>query len=172
MAYFNNISAGKKESDSEEGLSGNEEEVEEEDHVSERSEPSDTEQECSDTSSDSSDFDMPLFEVRTEMQSSSEMQISASLSTATEDNPAPRSRYFVKDGTVWLKTPFRQNVKTRAENIITQLPGVTKEAKSATSELESWGLFFINDMLENVLRFTNVRIQRKIKSCDDLSKHT
>lgn len=155
-----------EESDSEEDFLGDEEEGEESDNVSERSVPSDTEQECSDNSSD---FDIPLSEVRTEIQSGLN---SASSSSAAKNNPAPTSRYFGKDGTVWLKTPFRQNVRTRAENIITQLPGVTPEAKSATSELECWDLFFSNDMLQNVLKFTNVRIQRKIESCNDLAKHT
>lgn len=156
-----------EESDSEENLPDNEEEIGEEDHVSEQSEPSDTEQECSDHSSDSSEDDSPLSEIRREMQSSSNCA-----PLAQQDHPVSRSRYLGKDGTLWLKTPFRQNVRTRAENIITQLPGVTRDAKSATSELECWGLFFSNEMLQNTLRYTNVRIQRKIESCEDLSKHT
>lgn len=154
-----------EESDSDKDLLDDGEEVEEEDHVSVRSKPSDTEQECSDDSSICSDDDIPLSEIG--------VQTSSNRAPLTqEDHPVSRSRYLGKDGTAWLKTPFRQNVRTRAENIITQLPGVTQEAKSATSELECWGLFFSNEMLQNILRYTNVRIQRKIVSCEDLSKHT
>lgn len=156
-----------EESDTEDDLPDNDDEAEEEDHVSVRSEPSDTEQECSDHSSDSSDDNIPLSERRKEIQARPNREPSTQ-----QDYPVSQSRYLGKDGTVWVKTPFRQNVRTRAENIITQLPGVTQGAKFATSELECWGLFFSNEMLQNILRYTNVRIKRKIEACEDLSKHT
>lgn len=160
-----------EESESEEGLSDSDD-VDEEDHVSVCSQPSDTEQECS----DSDDDNVPLHEIRTQLQSSANRstlpQQERPVSPESSSRHEIRPRYIGKDGTVWLKTPFRRNVRTRAENIITQLPGVSQKSKSATSELECWNLFFSNDMLQNVLTYTNARIERKMASYPDLSKHT
>lgn len=161
-----------EESDSDEVLTDNDDV--EEDHVSVCSQQSDTEQDCS----DSEDDNIPLSEMRKHVESNTRRAQSPQQEHHVSD-PEPSSshevgssRYLGKDGTVWLKKPLRQNVRTRAENIITQMPGVTQRAKSATSEVDCWNLFFSNDMLQTILAYTNSRIARRIASCQDLSKHT
>ncbi|CAG4940210.1 unnamed protein product [Parnassius apollo] len=142
-----------EESDSDDFFSDNDH-ADEEDHVSVCSQASDT--------------NVPLSEVRMELQSSaSSLQQVPETSLQRE----VRLQYLGKDGTVWFKTPSRRNVRTTAENIITQLPGVTREAKFATSELECWGLFFSDCILQKIMTYTNTRIRRKMASCKDLSKH-
>lgn len=127
--------------------------------MSERSESSDTEQEISDIDDD--DDDVPLSERNRSSGSANSSNRACSL-----------SHYLGKDGTILNKTPFRHNVRTRAENIIHQLPGVVPEAKSAMTELECWNLFFTYDMLQKILIYTNARIRPKIALCTNLSKYT
>ncbi|CAG4930600.1 unnamed protein product [Colias eurytheme] len=98
-----------EQSDSEKsGISSESEE--DQDRVSVQSQETDTEQ----APSSSDEDDTPL----------SELQVQ-------------RSQYYVgKDGTKWQKQPFRQNRRTRMENIITVPPGVQPQAKSALSEID------------------------------------
>ena len=60
------------------------------------------------------------------------------------------------DGTRWKKHfNLRKNVRTRADNLITQLPGVKGEAKQKKTTMEIWSLFFTNTMLEKIVFYTN-----------------
>ena len=145
---------------------------EEGDHLSVRSQDSDTDQEASDNNSD----DEPLIQLRRHLHSSpSELQQDLDTnSTATSSfGSQERTTYFFgKDGTKWRKTPLRQNVRTRAENIITQAPGVRPVAQNAASENECWNIFFTDQMVDQILAYTNARIQIKIAACQDPSKYS
>ncbi|CAG5043357.1 unnamed protein product [Parnassius apollo] len=101
--------------------------VDEEDHVNICSQAIDTEQK----SSESDDDNVPLSENRMELQSSSSF---IQQQPDTSSRREVRLQYLGKNGTVWFKTPFWYNVRTRAKYIITRLPGVTREAKCVTSE--------------------------------------
>lgn len=160
------IMAVLEESDSD-VLPSDQESEEDDDHVSERSEASNTEQEISD------DDEVPLATIRRRVQSEQNLQQEeyASTSLSTRDCEYTR-QYFGKDGTAWFRKPLRQNVRTRAENIIDQLPGVAPEAKAALSEFASWNLFFTDEMLQLILNYTNERIRPKIALCNNLSKYT
>ncbi|KAK9711576.1 Transposase IS4 [Popillia japonica] len=73
--------------------------------------------------------------------------------------------FFGSDGTRWKKHfGGRRNVRTRADNIITQLPGVKGEAKEKRTPIEIWNLFITNDMLERIVVYTNIQIELKIYS--------
>lgn len=100
----------------------------EEDHLSERSNPSDTEQ---DSAESEDDDDIPLSSLLHRNRSREEQCTSESASSSNANRECSSSFYRGKDGTMWHKTPFRQNVRTRTENIIHQLPAVVPEAKSA-----------------------------------------
>ncbi|KAL3271497.1 hypothetical protein HHI36_021979 [Cryptolaemus montrouzieri] len=91
---------------------------EDDDHVIERSEATNTEQEISD------DDEVPLATIRRRVQSEANLHQEeyASTSLSTRDCEITR-QYFGEDGTAWFRKPLRQNVRTRAENIIHQLPG-------------------------------------------------
>ncbi|KAL3287375.1 hypothetical protein HHI36_001849 [Cryptolaemus montrouzieri] len=119
------IMAVLEESDSD-VMPSDQESGEDDDHVSERSEATNTEQEISD------DYVVPLATIRRRVQSEANLHQEeyASTSLSTRDCEITW-QYFGKDGTAWFRKPLRQNVRTRAENIIHQLSGVAPEAKAA-----------------------------------------
>ena len=66
-----------------------------------------------------------------------------------------------KDGTSkWKTIPPRQNSRTRIHNIVTHLPGVKSVAKHATTPIEAWETFFTEEMLQLIVEYTNLEIQR------------
>lgn len=74
----------------------------------------------------------------------------------------PRNKYYLgKDGLKWLKDYPNKTVRTRAENIITRLPGCKPYATQAKSALECFLLFFDNQMLLDIVSHTNQRIAEK-----------
>nr|XP_022901780.1 piggyBac transposable element-derived protein 4-like [Onthophagus taurus] len=67
--------------------------------------------------------------------------------------------YLGKDGaTKWFKHPPWPNVRTRSENIVTQLPVVRRGYRDGKTALECWKYFFTDEMLEVILNNTNERI--------------
>lgn len=79
----------------------------------------------------------------------------------TDGLPKNRDIYLGKDGSKWNKHVPNQRVRTRADNIITHLPGVKQCAKNAKSVLDCWHLFFDRQIIEDIVRWTNVKIQQK-----------
>lgn len=72
------------------------------------------------------------------------------------------SKYFYdKNGNKWLKERNTKQVRTRAENIIIILPGVKRHAKFAKTPLECWQLFFDNQMIADIVKFTNIKISER-----------
>ena len=66
-----------------------------------------------------------------------------------------------KDGTTKRKTiPPRQNSRIRIHNILTHLPSVKSAAKHATTPAEAWETFFTEEMLQLIVEYTNLEIQR------------
>lgn len=73
-----------------------------------------------------------------------------------QENQVQTLYYYGKDGTKWQKEPLRQNVRTRSENLITQMPGVQQEAKNAKLERECWSIFVTDEtIIDTILRYTN-----------------
>lgn len=75
--------------------------------------------------------------------------------------PARVPMYTGKDGTKWLaNAPSRPNMRTRAENIITDLPGVRGNlALNAKTPLDCFRLFITQDMMNDIVSFTNIYIR-------------
>lgn len=69
--------------------------------------------------------------------------------------------YFVgKDKTTtWKKHVPPTNVKTRAENILTHLPGAKSTTKNIKSPVEIWKYFFNDDMVNIIVECTNKHIK-------------
>lgn len=145
------ILAALEESDSDIEESNADSDVEIEDHLSERSHNSDTDQNASETDSESNSSD--------------------DLDLLTHRNRLLQQYFKGKDGTMWQKAPARTNVRTRSENIISELPGVNLVAQGTKSGLECWNLFITFDMLCKIQTYTNLRIEERRASCADLSKH-
>lgn len=65
-----------------------------------------------------------------------------------------------KNGMEWLKhKPHQIKTKTARANIITKLPGVKPIAKHATKILDCWRLFFSNEVIENLVTYTNQKLR-------------
>lgn len=131
---------------------------EESDHVSQRSEASDSDVE-------NHDFGEAIAE-----ESSSDSDMNMPLSTLAS-LPSGRA-YKGKDGTLWHKNPGRSNVRTRNENIISGTPGVKPQAKDTKTPLECFGLFINESMLFDIMVHTNERIRKtrdNLKSSNEYS---
>ncbi|CAH1962352.1 unnamed protein product [Acanthoscelides obtectus] len=69
--------------------------------------------------------------------------------------------YLAKDGmTRWKNGSFPLNVRTRACNIITHLPGPRNEARELKSEIDIYNLFLDQDIIGTIVESTNIYIQK------------
>ncbi|KAK9887364.1 hypothetical protein WA026_022032 [Henosepilachna vigintioctopunctata] len=99
----------------------------------EERETTDTEQEASDNDDD----DIALSGIQRQMYFSIRRSNKPNSSDAeTSDHELLISPYSGKDGTIWRKQPFKQNVRIRSENIINFVAGVQSGARYAKSEKE------------------------------------
>ncbi|CAG4973684.1 unnamed protein product [Parnassius apollo] len=77
----------------------------------------------------------------------------------SEVRASRQSYYTGKDKTTkWQKEQFRSNVRSRAENIITHLPGVKTAARGKLSPLECFELFISDAMTDEIVNCTNEKI--------------
>lgn len=82
----------------------------------------------------------------------------------TLDPPAQQSsneapKFFGKDGTPWLKhLPQKRSTKTRRQNLVTKLPGVLREAKNKSEIIDCWNIFFLMNVLQDIVSFTNQKL--------------
>ncbi|XP_008178393.1 piggyBac transposable element-derived protein 4-like [Acyrthosiphon pisum] len=53
-----------------------------------------------------------------------------------------------------------KNTRTRSHNIIRQRPGVKKNAQNAKTIEDAWTLFFPDNMLEQIVKYTNKRLDK------------
>lgn len=73
-----------------------------------------------------------------------------------DDIPENTNFYLGKDGlTKWYKTPRQTRVRRGAHNIITHLPGVIGVARAAKSSVECWNCLFTDDILTDIVKYTN-----------------
>lgn len=85
-----------------------------------------------------------------------EMQITES--EDDEDTTEPGTKYFYgKNRYKWAAAEPTRNVRTPAHNLL-KLPG-NKNASSKIVPLEAWQTIFSQDMLDTVVRYTNLKIQ-------------
>lgn len=64
--------------------------------------------------------------------------------------------YLGKDkSTKWSKEPYRQSVRTRNFNIVTQLPGPKRAISSEKDPLGIWRHFFDDTIIEIIVEYTN-----------------
>lgn len=82
------------------------------------------------------------------------------VSTVSDNVPV----YFGRDNeTRWLVHKMQEQPgKTKRKNIVTKLPGVNNVAKNSKTVLDCWKLFFPDAIIENIVRYTNQRLDRII----------
>lgn len=70
--------------------------------------------------------------------------------------------FVTRNFTKWKKhAPANKRVRTRANNIIVNLPGVKKTAIHLLSASEIWNCFFTDEILETIVKHTNTFIEIK-----------
>lgn len=69
--------------------------------------------------------------------------------------------------TKWYKQHGNNRVRTRAENIISQLPGSKPYGGNAKSPIDCWLLFFDSVILEDITDCTNIMIRKKALAYKD-----
>ncbi|KAJ4431798.1 hypothetical protein ANN_20403 [Periplaneta americana] len=103
------------------------------DHISESEHNTDTEQEQeADSSDDDCDDNAPLSQFTT---------------------------YKGKDGTSRRKSVPPRNVKTRACNIVTHLPGCKGQARQAKLPLDTWLCLIDDNIIDDIFKYTNIYIR-------------
>lgn len=76
-----------------------------------------------------------------------------------EEEVCENNYYLGKDRmTKWRKEISRPNIRTRSHNIIIHLPCVRGDAKQCATPLECFKLFISSDIIEQIVLFTNKRI--------------
>lgn len=74
------------------------------------------------------------------------------------------AHYLGKDKkTIWNKNPPPRNRRRLRSNIISHLPGVKTIAKTAKTVFEVWNLFFDSQILDEIVRCTNVFIEKRLR---------
>lgn len=81
-----------------------------------------------------------------------------------EDYNYEQIRFYIgKDTeTLWMNQLPPQAVRIRARNIIPAIhaPGVRQAGKNALTPIDSWSLFFSDEILEKIVEYTNIKIQQ------------
>lgn len=83
-------------------------------------------------------------------------------SNSTAKKNAIKTKYILgKDKiTKWLCDPPNPKIRTKRQNIITGVPGVTKYAKDAKSPKDCWNLFFPPETIEQIVNYTNIFLEK------------
>lgn len=128
----------------------------------ELNEESEEENMCNRETVDESEEEEQDVTIESDHQSDTEQELSESdgdLSDDTEEEGL-QSYFIGKDGvTKWRKEHPPKNVRTRAHNIISQLPGPKGAAREAKSEIQALDLFISNDVLSIITTSTNIYIE-------------
>lgn len=115
------------------------------DHVSLRSFDSETEQEMTDREVEDED-----------------------LGSEEEDNSSVNDYLTSRNGTKWSCIPEPPLVRASSENV-RFLPRVKPIGQNANTVIECWKLFVTDDMLQDVVKYTNNEIQLKRSTCTNSS---
>ncbi|CAI6359412.1 unnamed protein product [Macrosiphum euphorbiae] len=77
------------------------------------------------------------------------------------DDEGENEYYLGKDKiTKWKKNPPPRNTRTAHCNIITHLPGVKPHARNAKTIIESWSLFFPDNVIQEIVTCTNIYLTK------------
>ncbi|CAH1986691.1 unnamed protein product [Acanthoscelides obtectus] len=95
-------------------------------------------------------------------QSSDEEEMIESISQPQRLSKVPL--FVGKNDTKWLKhKTYEPSRKTRSQNIITKLPGVSREAKGAKEIIDCWQIFFTTEIIAEIVTYTNQKVDEMRK---------
>lgn len=85
---------------------------------------------------------------------------SESEQSGEEDDSVENEMYIGRNGFQWCPQPVLQNKRRKqaAHNIVKHLPGVIGQAKAAKSPIEAFQLFISDEILEEIVKCTNIFI--------------
>lgn len=112
----------------------------------------------------------PDYEEETEHSSESQQSDSEDESFIAQPKRT-NDYYYGKNDFKWQKQPPAQNTRTRCHNIIVQLPGLRQYAKvlgENPSPVNIWHLLLTEEITNEVLRWTNVKISQVRANYSDL----
>lgn len=75
-------------------------------------------------------------------------------------------RFFIgKDNeTLWISQPISSSGKIKAKNILKILPGPKGNAKKAKTEIDAFSLYITDEMVDDIVTYTNIYIENKKSS--------
>lgn len=118
-------------------------------------ESSESEEEEPESNSDSEIDNVEI----SEHDSNSEQEGQSDVEDVADSNTTSGNYYVGRDKkTIWRKEKPASNVRTRAHNIITHLPGPKGVARQAKSEIECLKLFMDNNIISLLTKYTNIYI--------------
>lgn len=132
------------------------------------------ESDIDDCESDIDDCDKDLDIIR-EHDSDSETEISEDDENNLNREMKNKKNYFGKNNYKWSSEPMVSRSRTAKHNILKMfLPGLTRCAKNKLQEsskiIDFWSLLFQTDILEQVLKWTNHRIEKQQSKYFDKSR--
>uniref|UniRef100_A0A286Y2W0 PiggyBac transposable element-derived protein domain-containing protein n=1 Tax=Cavia porcellus TaxID=10141 RepID=A0A286Y2W0_CAVPO len=91
----------------------------------------------------------------------------ADLLDSDEEENSNVSTYLIsRNGTKWSCNQMEQsNVRTRSANIVRISAGVKPIGQNASTAIQCWKLFITDEMLQDVVKYTNAEIQVKHSVC-------
>lgn len=98
------------------------------------------------------------------IESDNSDSFSAESSSDNEEEETELSRKVIygKNGCKWHTSPFfSKNTRTVQKNIVLRLPGPKTCASNANDEVETWKLFFTEEMINCIVENTNEEISRQ-----------
>jgi hypothetical protein len=127
-------------------------------------------------SSDSSSSDEELEEEASDVGSDavisdcSSSDNSDSESPSEDEDPPPAEQLMGRNGRVWQAAPPNYLHQAPAHNIIREQPGLTPSGRGNTSILDSFTKVFTNDIVQQIVRWTNQRLRShpSAKATDDV----
>jgi len=116
-----------------------------------------SEEEISENESEADEDDLQISDHVSDTEESGE-------SSVESDDEIPLSElqnyYLGRDKrTKWHRRPLG-HTKTLKRNLINFTPGVQPDAKGAKSAVDAWMLFFTNNMMDEIVRCTNIYIEK------------
>lgn len=79
---------------------------------------------------------------------------------SSDENKSNDQNYLGKDGTKWKAQSPPSNISTRSHNLVTHLLGIKGLAKNSKTIIDSWQLFFPDEVIFEIVNFTNIKIQK------------
>lgn len=124
-----------------------------------------------DDDSDDLDYEAEIIEEENHnSESEIDMDIEEEDENVENDETADLKFYIGKDNeTIWASKNIALPSKTKSKNIIKTLPGPRGQARHCKTRLECFSQIFSPELIENIVKYTNIFIEKKKNEREKLS---